>query len=77
MINATAIILTDTMREAARALSGSGRDYDSLMDLIGDPRFALLGEASHGRHEFYKERAQITKRLITEKGFRAVAVKAD
>jgi erythromycin esterase-like protein len=45
--------------------------------LIGGARFALLGEASHGTHEFYRERAQITKRLITEKGFTAVAVEAD
>jgi erythromycin esterase-like protein len=47
------------------------------MDLVGDARFALLGEASHGTHEFYRERAQITKRLIEEKGFRAVAVEVD
>src|SRR5688572_2745573 len=52
-------------------------DYDKLMDFIGDARFVLLGEASHGTHEFYRERAQITKRLIEEKGFTAVAVEAD
>ena len=37
----------------------------------------LLGEASHGTHEFYHERARITQRLIEEKGFTAVAVEAD
>ena len=37
----------------------------------------LLGEASHGTHEFYRERARITKRLIEEKDFTAVAVEAD
>ena len=37
----------------------------------------LLGEASHGSHEFYRERARITQRLIEEKGFNAVAVEAD
>lgn len=47
------------------------------MDLVGDARFALLGEASHGTHDFYRERAQIAKRLIEEKGFVAVAVGAD
>jgi erythromycin esterase-like protein len=47
------------------------------MRLIGDARFVLLGEASHGTHEFYRERAQITKRLIKEKGFTAVAAEAD
>jgi erythromycin esterase-like protein len=47
------------------------------MQLIGDARFVLIGEATHGTHEFYRERAQITKRLIREKGFCAVAVEAD
>jgi erythromycin esterase-like protein len=36
-----------------------------------------VGEATHGTHEFYHERAQITKRLIAEKSFSAVAVEAD
>jgi erythromycin esterase-like protein len=47
------------------------------MELVGDARFVLLGEASHGTHEFYRERARITRRLIDEKGFAAVAVEAD
>jgi erythromycin esterase-like protein len=47
------------------------------MDLVGEARFVLLGEASHGTHEFYHECAQITERLIKEKGFTAVAVEAD
>jgi erythromycin esterase-like protein len=58
-------------------LSGSAEDYDSLMDLIGEARVVLLGEASHGTHEFYRERARITRRLIEEKNFLAVAVEAD
>ena len=37
----------------------------------------LLGEASHGTHEFYRQRAGITRRLIEEEGFAAVAVEAD
>lgn len=52
-------------------------DYDPLLEAIDDRRFVLIGEASHGTHEFYRERAQITKRLIKEKGFDAVAVEAD
>src|SRR5882724_2338263 len=73
----TNIFLTDLVRNSALPLNGSSDDYDSLMDLIGNSRFVLLGEASHGTHEFYRERAQITKRLIAEKGFTAVAVEAD
>jgi erythromycin esterase-like protein len=45
--------------------------------LVGDARFVLIGEASHGTHDFYHERAHITERLIKEKGFTAVAVEAD
>src|SRR5215211_3116466 len=69
--------LAGLVREAAHPLTGAARDYDPLIDFIGDARFVLLGEASHGTHEFYRERAQITKRLIVEKGFSAVAVEAD
>lgn len=70
--------LKSLVKAAAHPLrEGEISDYDPLLDLIGDARFVLLGEASHGTHEFYRERAQITKRLITEKGFTAVAVEAD
>jgi erythromycin esterase-like protein len=65
------------VRGAARELRGSPRDYDPLLELVGDARLVLLGEASHGTHEFYRERALITRRLIAEKGFVAVAVEAD
>jgi erythromycin esterase-like protein len=61
----------------AQALAGRREDYDRLLDAIGDARFVLLGEASHGTHEFYFERARITRRLIEEKGFDAVAVEGD
>lgn len=67
----------ERLRGLAHPLTGAAGDYDPLLDLIGDARFVLLGEASHGTHEFYRERAQITRRLIEEKGFAAVAVEAD
>ncbi|MEQ8963962.1 MAG: erythromycin esterase family protein, partial [Coleofasciculus sp. C2-GNP5-27] len=60
--------LTDAVRQAAHPLSGTSSDYDALLDQIGDARFVLIGEASHGTHEFYQQRAEITKRLIQEKG---------
>ena len=69
--------LSNVVREAAEPLTGSASDYDSLLDLVGDARLVLLGEASHGTHEFYRERAQISKRLIRERGFCAVAAEAD
>jgi erythromycin esterase-like protein len=73
----TMVSLVDTLRAAVRPLAGDEHDYDALLSLIGDARFVLIGEASHGTHEFYAERAAITKRLIAEKGFTAVAVEAD
>jgi erythromycin esterase-like protein len=69
--------IVDTVSEAAEPLVGSPNDFDSLIDLIGDARFALIGEASHGTHEFYRIRAQISKILIAQRGFNAVAVEAD
>jgi erythromycin esterase-like protein len=65
------------VRRAARPMTGDAHDHDALLDLIGDAEVVLLGEASHGTHEFYRERARITRRLIEEKGFAAVAVEAD
>ncbi|HEX7633903.1 MAG TPA: erythromycin esterase family protein, partial [Noviherbaspirillum sp.] len=69
--------LSIAISSSAHLLKGTDDDYDPLMDLIGDARFVLLGEATHGTHEFYCERARITQRLISEKGFIAVAVEAD
>src|SRR5437867_3604745 len=65
------------VREIAQPLSGGVNDYDGLLKLIGNARFVLVGEATHGTHEFYSERAAITKRLIAEKGFSVVAIEAD
>src|SRR5258706_15211842 len=61
----------------AHPLAGTRGDYDPLLEMIGGARYVLLGEASHGTHEFYSARAEITKRLIEEKGFNSVAVEAD
>ncbi|HVE55977.1 MAG TPA: erythromycin esterase family protein [Pyrinomonadaceae bacterium] len=78
MEQAGALIVKDVIgRETRELRAGEISGYDALIEFIGDARFVLLGEASHGTHEFYYERAQITKRLIAEKGFTAVAVEAD
>ncbi len=69
--------LMDVIREKAVSLDGASGNFDQLLSDIGERRFVLLGEASHGTHEFYKARAEITKRLIAEKDFSAVAVEAD
>lgn len=64
------------LKKASLPLNNSG-DLDALLDYIGDARFVLLGEASHGTHEYYTWRMQITKRLLEEKEFSFIAVEGD
>lgn len=65
------------IEQNAFAFNTSLSHYTHLLDLIGDKRFVLLGEASHGTHEFYAERALISQKLVTEKGFDAIAIEGD
>jgi erythromycin esterase-like protein/pyrimidine operon attenuation protein/uracil phosphoribosyltransferase len=69
--------LQEAITRAATPLTGKPSDYDGLLAAIGDARLVLIGEASHGTEEFYRERATITQRLIEERGFHAVAAEAD
>lgn len=69
--------ILSTINYAAIPLSFPFAEYGSLFDWIGKRRFVLIGEASHGTHDFYRERAQITQRLIEEKGFNTVAIEGD
>jgi erythromycin esterase-like protein len=69
--------LADALRGVVSSYDASPKELDPLMDLVGEARYVLIGEASHGTHEFYRTRAELTKRLIREKGFTAVAVEAD
>jgi erythromycin esterase-like protein len=65
------------LKDALYPILGEQNDWEPLLDLVGDRRFVLLGEASHGTHEFYKARAEITKRLILDKGFNVIALESD
>ncbi len=62
------------VRDAALALEPNCR---GLLEAIGDAQFVLIGEASHGTHEFYATRAELTRRLIAEKDFHMIALEAD
>ncbi|GAA4717925.1 Erythromycin esterase homolog [Promicromonospora umidemergens] len=68
-------VAEDIQRQAGPLRSEA--DLDPLMDRVGDASYVLLGEASHGTHEFYDWRAAITRRLISEKGFSFVGVEGD
>jgi erythromycin esterase len=68
--------LRTQLRAVTHPLTRAG-DLDPLLERIGDARFVLLGEASHGTGEYYTWRALISQRLIREKGFSFIAVEGD
>lgn len=60
-----------------RPLSGNGTDLDSVVAAAAEKSYVLIGEATHGTHEFYRMRAEITKRLLRDYGFCAIAIEGD
>jgi erythromycin esterase-like protein len=58
-------------------VTGTKAIQDSILEAVGDAKVVMIGEASHGTHEFYQQRAEITKRLIKEKGFDCVCIEGD
>jgi erythromycin esterase-like protein len=69
--------LVDALERAAQPLQSTDDDYRALIAAAKNKIFVLLGEATHGTAEFYRTRAEITRHLIIEEGFDAVAVEAD
>jgi erythromycin esterase-like protein len=67
----------DAIRRAARWFEPEPDGFGPLLDAIGDASLVLIGEASHGTHEFYRTRSELTKALMTRKGFNVIAVEAD
>lgn len=83
------MVAHDKITSAAGDLPGMLRDRAELLPSPDDPDFAasfarfadarvvLLGEATHGTHEFYAARSQITRLLIERHGFNIIAVEGD
>lgn len=69
--------VVELVRPACRRAPAGVPDAAALRDLVGDARIVLIGESTHGTHEFYAARAEITRILIEEMGFTAVAAEAD
>lgn len=67
----------DLVQAIRRKACSPGQNYDRLVQSLGTARFVLLGEATHGTQEFYEGRARITRQLIEQHGFDAVAMEAD
>jgi erythromycin esterase-like protein len=71
------------LQDAAKLVAAIARpissecDLEPLRRLAGERQVVLIGEASHGTHEFYEIRAELTKRLIAEDGFTSIAIEAD
>jgi erythromycin esterase-like protein len=68
--------LAESVRECSHPLDNS-EDLTPLIERIGDAKFVLLGEASHGTAEYYDWRRRLTQRLIREKEFSFIAVEGD
>ena len=64
------------IRRAACPLPAA-RHYERILAWLGEASIVLLGESTHGTHDFYATRAALTRRLIAERGFSAVAIEGD
>jgi len=60
-----------------RAQAIDNAALDELAARAARASIVLIGEASHGTKDFYATRADLTRRLIAEHGFRAVTLEAD
>lgn len=69
--------LINILNEDIDPILDSENKYDKLLQDIGDSRYVLIGEATHGTHEFYQTRAEITQQLILKKGFMAIGIEGD
>lgn len=69
--------LVDIVTTAAEPIDETEKHYSTLLNKIGDARFVLIGEETHGTQEFYQTRIEITKQLISKKGFMAIAIEGD
>ena len=77
MVRPNRLNLADRLPAVIRPLQSAADVIEPVLDMVGDARIVMIGEASHGTHEFYDYRAEITKRLISDRGFTAVAMEAD
>ena len=62
---------------AARPIAGSDEDYADIIAATRRSMRILLGESTHGTHEYYRERARLSERLVREHGIVAIAIEGD
>jgi erythromycin esterase-like protein len=72
---------TDLVRVAAQPLampfSGDDPALETLIARCRGAEVVLIGESTHGTHEFQALRAALTARLVASEGFNAIALEAD
>ena len=73
----TQVDISEIIKKNAQPLQRIPQDVAPVMPLIANKHFILLGEATHGTHEFYAARVEITKRLILQHGLTAIAIEGD
>ncbi|MEE9373071.1 MAG: erythromycin esterase family protein [Saprospiraceae bacterium] len=71
------ILINQLSRDFAYLFNGADPDLEDeglnpLIDYIGDAKLVGLGEATHGTAEFYKMKDKIFRKLVTQKGFKAI-----
>jgi len=66
-----------TLEQTIVPLAGAPGENEGLFELAREARVVLIGEATHGTHEFYRMRAELTKLLIANEGFTAVCIEGD
>jgi len=69
--------ITELVKKYSQPLQKIPKDLGSVIPLLSDKRFVLLGEATHGTREFYATRVEITKQLIIHHGLTAIAIEGD
>jgi erythromycin esterase-like protein len=71
------ITTPEQVRRYAIAIDAESAGSRLLEAIDPGQTVVLIGEATHGTHEFYRVRADLTRALIEQRGFDAVAVEAD
>jgi erythromycin esterase-like protein len=67
----------EAVKKAARPISGAASDHSEILAATAGASRILLGESTHGTHEYYRERGRLTERLIREQGVNALAIEGD
>ena len=69
--------LSSLVHPVAMQPGSAADDYRPIVQSARTAQLVLIGDGSHGTHEFFRERAKLTRLLIELDGFRALAIEWD